>query len=91
MSIFTNPRISSSGNCRIRKRQGCQNQRKKAPARPKLKLLGHDGNIYSILGDARRLLLRNGQSKEASEMTERVNQSGNYYQALGIISEYVEN
>ena len=33
--------------------------------RPKMKLLGHDGNIFSIMGDARRLLVRNGQSKEA--------------------------
>ena len=69
---------------------GMPKPKEKTPSRPQLKLLGHDGNIFSILGDARRLLLRNGQSKEASEMTERVNQSGNYYQALGIISEYVE-
>lgn len=58
--------------------------------RPKMKLLGHDGNIFSIMGDARRLLVRNGQSKEADEMFQRVQDSGNYYQALGIISEYVE-
>ena len=42
------------------------------------------------MGDARRLLVRNGQSKEADEMFQRVQDSGNYYQALGIISEYVE-
>lgn len=60
------------------------------PVRPKLKLLGHDGNIFSILGDARRLLFENGQGKEAEEMTQRVENSGDYYRALGIISEYVE-
>lgn len=60
------------------------------PVRPKMKLLGHDGNIYSILGDARRLLTRYGQSAEAEEMMERVEHSGNYYKALHIISEYVE-
>lgn len=59
-------------------------------ARPKLKLLGHDGNIFSILGDASRLLLRNDQGKEAKEMCDRVQQSDNYYKALNIISEYVE-
>ena len=52
--------------------------------RPKMKLLGHDGNIFSIMGDARRLLVRNGQSKEADEMFQRVQDSGNYYQALGL-------
>ena len=58
--------------------------------RPKMKLLGHDGNIFSIMGDARRLLVRNGQGKEADVMSQRVHNCGNYYQALGIISEYVE-
>lgn len=62
----------------------------KTMCRPKMKLLGHDGNIFSIMGDARRLLVRNGQGKEADEMFQRVQNCGNYYQALGIISEYVE-
>lgn len=60
------------------------------PKRPKMKLLGHDGNIFSIMGDAKKLLCRNGQGKEAEEMYRRVKESGNYYKALGIISEYVE-
>ena len=59
-------------------------------SRPKLKLLGHDGNIFSILGDAARLLRRAGMSEQANEMEDRVYKSGNYYKALGIISEYVE-
>ena len=62
----------------------------KAVEKPKLKLLGHDGNIFSIMGDARRLLERNGQAKEAEEMWKRVQGCGDYYKALGIISEYVE-
>ena len=57
---------------------------------PKLKLLGRDGNIFSILGDASRLLRRAGMSEHANEMADRVHKSGNYYEALGIISEYVE-
>lgn len=67
-----------------------ENMQMETVRRPKMKLLGHDGNIFSIMGDARRLLVRNGQSKEADEMFQRVQDSGNYYQALGIISEYVE-
>lgn len=69
--------------------QGGQEQKKKL-SRPKMQLLGHDGNIFSIMGDARRLLVLNGQRNEADEMIERVKESGSYYRALGIISEYVE-
>jgi hypothetical protein len=62
----------------------------KSVKRPRLKLLGHDGNIFSILADARRLLRANGQDREADAMTQRVHNSGDYYSALHIISEYVE-
>ena len=37
-----------------------------------------------------RLLKENGQPDQAKEMCDRVYQSGNYYKALNIISEYVE-
>ncbi|SHK53995.1 hypothetical protein [Hespellia stercorisuis] len=65
-------------------------QKEQKPTRPQLKLIGHDGNIFAILSSAKRLLRRNGQGKEAKEMVERVMNSGDYYKALGIISEYVE-
>lgn len=58
--------------------------------RPKLKLVGHDGNIFSILSDARWLLCKEGQEEKADEMIGRVKKSKNYYTALNIISEYVE-
>lgn len=58
--------------------------------RPKMKLAGKDGNIFSILGRASRLLRENGQPQQAKEMTQRVYRSGNYYKAFAIISEYVE-
>lgn len=60
------------------------------PKRPKMKLAGMDGNIFSILGRATRLLRENGQPEQAKEMSDRVYQSGDYRQALSIISEYVE-
>ena len=60
------------------------------PHRPKMKLMGQDGNIFSILGRASRLLKENGQPDQAKEMCDRVYQSGTYYKALNIISEYVE-
>ena len=59
-------------------------------SRPKMKLAGEDGNIFAILGRASRLLRENGQPEKAKEMSDRVYRSGNYYQALHIISEYVE-
>ena len=58
--------------------------------RPKMKLVGQDGDIVAILGRASRLLKENGQPDQAKEMCDRVYQSGNYYKALNIISEYVE-
>lgn len=58
--------------------------------RPKMKLVGQDGNIFAILGRASRLLKENGQPQQAKEMSSRVYQSGDYYKALNIISEYVE-
>lgn len=58
--------------------------------RPKLQLLGHNGNIFSIMGDASTLLKKNKQTAEAKEMCKRVLESGDYYKALLIISEYVE-
>ena len=57
---------------------------------PKMTLIGNDGNIFSILGRACRLLEENSQPEQAKEMLGRVQQSGNYYKALNIISEYVE-
>ena len=60
------------------------------PRRPKMRLSGMDGNIFSILGNASRLLRRDGQADRAKEMADRVFASGSYEQALSIISEYVE-
>lgn len=58
--------------------------------KPKMKLLGQDGNIFSIMGKASRLLRENGQSEQATEMYNRVTSSDSYHAALCIISEYVE-
>lgn len=58
--------------------------------KPKMELVGHDGNIFSILGRAGRLLKENGMADQAHEMNARVFGSGSYEEALRIISEYVE-
>ena len=58
--------------------------------RPKMKLLGEDGNIFAIMGRASLLLKNAGQCDKAKEMCNRVTASKSYAEALGIISEYVE-
>ena len=65
-------------------------EQEQPPRRPKMKLVGEDGNIFAILGRASRLLKRNGQAEQTEEMSNRVYHSGDYYKALNIISEYVE-
>ena len=52
-------------------------------------LIGHDGNIFNLIGIAARTLRANGMTKEANEMRERISQSGSYDEALGIIGKYV--
>ena len=58
--------------------------------RPKMQLIGQDGNIFSIMGRASRLLKNAGQSDKAKEMCDRVTASQSYSEALSIVSEYVE-
>ncbi len=57
--------------------------------KPDCPLIGENGNIYNLVGIASRTLKRNGLSDEASEMSEKVFNSGSYEEALGVIGEYV--
>ena len=59
--------------------------------KPKCRLVGSDGNIFNLLGIASRALKQNGMADKAKEMQERVTSSGSYYEALGIITEYVDD
>ena len=61
-----------------------------APAKPSMQLLGRDGNIFSLMGDASRLLQLAGMNAQNKEMIDRVTSCGDYYKALNIISEYVD-
>ena len=60
------------------------------PEKPQMDLLGQDGNIFSILGRASRLLKRAGRKEQSDEMFQRVTACGDYNKALHIISEYVD-
>ena len=65
-------------------------EKQQTPQKPKMELLGRDGNIFSLMGDASQLLQRAGMAEQNKEMIERVTSCGDYYKALNIISEYVE-
>ena len=60
------------------------------PKKPKMQLIGQDGNIFAIMGRASRLLKSSGQGDKAKEMRDRVMSCGSYQKALNIVSEYVE-
>ena len=55
-----------------------------------MNLIGEDGNIFSIMGRASGLLPEAGLKERAIEMVSRVTSCKDYYQALNIISEYVD-
>lgn len=48
-----------------------------------------DGNVFAILGVARRALIAAGRGEDATEMIDRVTSSGSYDTALSIVLEYV--
>ena len=60
------------------------------PKKPKMQLIGQDGNIFSIMGRASRLLKSSGQGDKGKEMRDRVMSCDSYQKALSIVSEYVE-
>ena len=60
------------------------------PQKPRMGLVGQDGNIYAVLGRASMLLKEAGMQDKIDEMFQRCAASGDYYKALNIISEYVE-
>ena len=59
--------------------------------KPDCELIGHDGNIFNLMAIASRTLKQNGMEQQAQEMYERVTGGDchDYYQALGVIGEYV--
>ena len=69
---------------------GFRSQEVSKKEKPKMNLIGEDGNIFAVMGRASGLLNEAGQKAEAEEMINRVTSSGSYDEALSIISEYVE-
>ena len=61
-----------------------------APLKPRMQLIGEDGNIFAMLGRASGLLKDAGMAERSDEMFRRVTACEDYHKALNIISEYVE-
>lgn len=60
--------------------------------RPKVKLTGTDGNVFSVLGACTKALKAKRLFKEAEALSHRVfsENTGSYQEALRICAEYVE-
>ena len=57
--------------------------------KPNCPLIGQDVNIFNLMAIASRTLREHDMAEQATEMCERIRNSGNYYSALGVIGEYV--
>ena len=58
--------------------------------KPVCELTGEDGNIFSLVGIASKVLKKAGKPEQAQEMLGRVFASDSYDAALSIIGEYVD-
>lgn len=58
--------------------------------KPTMNLVGLDGNIFTIMSHASQKLRRVHMYAQSDEMVERVMACTDYYEALSIISEYVD-
>jgi hypothetical protein len=59
-------------------------------AKPMVKLVGEDGNIFAIVGKCSKALKRAGMPDLAKQMTSEVFACGSYNEALQIVMKYVE-
>jgi len=57
--------------------------------KPKVKLIGHDGNAFFILGTVRKALMKEGMGQEAKEFMEKAT-SGDYNNLLKVVMDYVD-
>jgi hypothetical protein len=62
----------------------------KGKSKPKVQLIGQDGNVFNLLGICVRALKRARQHEEAQELQKRTLRCGSYEESLSIMLEYVE-
>jgi hypothetical protein len=59
-------------------------------SKPVCKLIGTDGNVFSLVGKASAVLRKAGQQQQVKELREKIFACGSYNQALQILMEYVD-
>ncbi|MDD3474435.1 MAG: hypothetical protein PHP08_00845 [Candidatus Dojkabacteria bacterium] len=59
-------------------------------SKPICKLIGTDGNVFSIIGKVSSCLKRAGMEEKAKEFTERALSSHSYDDVLNLCNEYVD-
>ena len=58
--------------------------------KPKVKLVGENGNVFNLMGICTKALKRADQYEEAAELQKRVMSCHSYNDALAIMLEYVD-
>ena len=58
--------------------------------KPKVKLIGKDGNAFAIMGEVRKALKRAGFTKEVIDEYTNKAMSGDYNNLLAVTMEYVD-
>jgi hypothetical protein len=58
--------------------------------KPVCKLVGIDGNVFSVIGAVTKALKKAGDSKGADEFRTKALQCGSYDAVLALVFEYVE-
>jgi hypothetical protein len=60
------------------------------PPKPKVKLIGADGNVFAVIGAVRRALKNAGQVERAKEFVARAYHAQCYEEVLAMLDEYVD-
>ena len=58
--------------------------------KPKVKLVGTDGNVFALLGECCTALKRAHQEDKATELRRKVFLAQSYDEALGLMCEYCD-
>jgi hypothetical protein len=70
---------------------GNQVNEEKEEEKPRCKLIGTDGNVFSLMGKVSTCLKRAGKKEEAKQVIKDIqNNAGSYDEALQIMSKYVD-
>lgn len=57
--------------------------------KPRVKLVGEDGNVFVIVSRVSRALKKAGQPEKAKEFTTKAFKCASYHEVLGLVVEFV--